>query len=120
MEEERRRRRRIDDRNRFLTDVENGSATIDILRHPLLRYQVDGMMHLAFGERALLADEMGLGKTVQAIAACELLRRLRGISRVLVVLPASLKANGRTRSPGSPTCSATIWMRKTVNQREKN
>jgi SNF2 family DNA or RNA helicase len=49
------------------------------------------MLHLAFTERALLADEMGLGKTVQAIAACALLRRLRGIERVLVVSPASLK-----------------------------
>ena len=58
---------------------------------PLYPYQQEGMLHLAFTERALLADEMGLGKTVQAIAACELLRRLRGIERVLVVCPASLK-----------------------------
>ena len=50
------------------------------------------MLHLAFGERALLADEMGLGKTVQAIAACELLARRKGIACVLVVCPASLKA----------------------------
>ena len=35
---------------------------------------------------------MGLGKTVQAIAASALLRELRGIERVLVVSPASLKA----------------------------
>jgi superfamily II DNA or RNA helicase len=34
---------------------------------------------------------MGLGKTVQAIAACELLRRRGEASRVLVVTPASLK-----------------------------
>jgi superfamily II DNA/RNA helicase len=34
---------------------------------------------------------MGLGKTVQAVAACELLRRTRGIRRVLVISPASLK-----------------------------
>ncbi len=34
---------------------------------------------------------MGLGKTVQAIAACELLRRTRDIRRVLVISPASLK-----------------------------
>ncbi|MES9905897.1 MAG: SNF2-related protein [Sedimenticola sp.] len=49
------------------------------------------MLHLAFTGRALLADEMGLGKTVQAIAACELLRRTQNIRRVLVVSPASLK-----------------------------
>ena len=50
------------------------------------------MLHLAFAERALLADEMGLGKTIQAVAACALLRHLGKASRVLVVTPASLKA----------------------------
>jgi SNF2 family DNA or RNA helicase len=50
------------------------------------------VLHLAFGERALLADEMGLGKTIQAIAACVLLAKLKQIERVLVVCPASLKA----------------------------
>jgi superfamily II DNA or RNA helicase len=76
----------------FLAEVKDGAASFDLLRHPLLVYQREGMMHLAFGERALLADEMGLGKTVQAIAACELLARRKGITRVLVVCPASLKA----------------------------
>ena len=90
--EERRRRRRLTEREAFLAEVEAGRASFDVVKHPLLPYQRDGMLHLVFGERALLADEMGLGKTVQAIAACELLRRLRGIRRVLVVLPASLKA----------------------------
>jgi superfamily II DNA or RNA helicase len=58
---------------------------------PLYPYQREGMLHLAFNERALLADEMGLGKTIQAIAACALLRRLGKVKRVLVVTPASLK-----------------------------
>ena len=58
---------------------------------PLYPYQRDGMLHLAFNERALLADEMGLGKTIQAIAACALLHRLGKASHVLVVAPASLK-----------------------------
>jgi hypothetical protein len=58
---------------------------------PLYPYQREGMLHLAFKERALLADEMGLGKTIQAIAACALLQRLGKVSRVLVVTPASLK-----------------------------
>ncbi len=40
---------------------------------PLYPYQREGMLHLAFKERALLADEMGLGKTIQAIAACALM-----------------------------------------------
>jgi hypothetical protein len=58
---------------------------------PLFPYQREGMLHLAFTERALLADEMGLGKTIQAIAACALLNRLDKVHRVLVVTPASLK-----------------------------
>src|SRR5271166_3777702 len=58
---------------------------------PLFPYQREGMLHLAFNERALLADEMGLGKTIQAIAACALLYRLGKAVRVLVVTPASLK-----------------------------
>jgi ERCC4-related helicase len=59
---------------------------------PLYPYQREGMLHLAFTERALLADEMGLGKTIQAVAACALLHRLGQAKRVLVVSPASLKS----------------------------
>jgi superfamily II DNA or RNA helicase len=88
----RRQRSRETARHAFLAEVADGRASFDLLHHPLLPYQREGMLHLAFGERALLADEMGLGKTVQAIAACELLARRKGIARVLVVCPASLKA----------------------------
>ncbi|HEC12494.1 MAG TPA: DEAD/DEAH box helicase [Acidiferrobacteraceae bacterium] len=76
----------------FDKDIASGKRTLDMVNMPLYPYQQQGMRHLAFTERALLADEMGLGKTVQAIAACELLRRLRGAQRVLVISPASLKA----------------------------
>ena len=78
-------------RQHFETEVAAGNASLDLVRHPLYSYQQEGMLHLAFTGRALLSDEMGLGKTVQAIAACELLRRTRGIRRVLVISPASLK-----------------------------
>lgn len=90
-EDERRKAARQTARAQFVSEVEAGQATFDVLKFPLYPYQRDGMLHLAFGERALLADEMGLGKTIQAIAACVLLRRLRGIERVLVISPASLK-----------------------------
>ncbi len=92
LERERRQRSREKARAKFLADVERGKASLDLVKLPLLPYQREGMLHLAFGERTLLADEMGLGKTVQAIAACELLARSKGIQRVLVVCPASLKA----------------------------
>ncbi|HYX22573.1 MAG TPA: DEAD/DEAH box helicase [Thermoanaerobaculia bacterium] len=95
VEDESRRAARGTARERFLKDAENteaGRETLDVVKLPLYPYQREGMLHLAFTERALLADEMGLGKTVQAIAACALLRKLRGIERVLVISPASLKA----------------------------
>lgn len=92
LERHRRERSRLEARAAFAAEVERDPTVLDMLRHPLLPYQRDGMAHLAFGERALLADEMGLGKTVQAIAACELLARRKGARRVLVVCPASLKA----------------------------
>ena len=76
----------------FEADLAAGRDTIDVLEFPLLPYQRLGALHLAFGERGLLADDMGLGKTIQAIAACELLARRKDVSRVLVVCPASLKA----------------------------
>ena len=78
-------------RQHFETEVAMGNASLDVVMHPLYPYQQEGMLHLAFTGRALLADEMGLGKTVQAIAACELLRRIFAIRRVLVISPASLK-----------------------------
>lgn len=92
LERRRRDRSRIAARTQFLAEAKQNPASFDVLRHPLLPYQREGMVHLAFGERALLADEMGLGKTVQAIAACELLARREGVERVLIVCPASLKA----------------------------
>jgi len=84
--------RRLRERARYTAELREGRRSLDFLKRPLLPYQVEGVLHLAFGERALLADDMGLGKTVQAMAACALLRDLRGIERVLVVSPASLKA----------------------------
>jgi hypothetical protein len=92
LEEQRRKAARGAARDRFLAEVESGRRRLDLLNLPLYPYQRAGMLHLAFGERALLADEMGLGKTVQAVAGCELLRQLRGIERVLVISPASVKA----------------------------
>jgi superfamily II DNA or RNA helicase len=92
LERETRLAAREQSRAQFLAAVERGLASWDVVKLPLLPYQKEGAAHLAFHERALLADEMGLGKTVQAIAACELLARQKGIKRVLVVSPTSVKA----------------------------
>jgi SNF2 family DNA or RNA helicase len=40
----------------------------------------------------VLADEMGLGKTIQGVGVAELLAQHAGISRVLIICPASLKS----------------------------
>ena len=88
-------RRRAAERKELRRDyelrVQSGEWPAHETKVPLFPYQREGMLHLAFTERALLADEMGLGKTIQAIAACALLHRLGQAARVLVVTPASLK-----------------------------
>ncbi len=75
----------------FLEQVKEGNRSLNVISTPLYGYQEEGVLHLAFGRRALLADDMGLGKTVQAIAATALLKQLRDIQHVLIVCPASLK-----------------------------
>lgn len=91
LEDQDRRRQQHRSRQHFETEVATGNMTLDLVKHRLYPYQQEGMLHLAFTGRALLADEMGLGKTVQAVAACELLRRTQNIRRVLVICPTSLK-----------------------------
>jgi len=68
----------------------------DLVKAPLFPYQMRGALFAASRGRVVLADDMGLGKTVQAIAAAELLRRRRGIGKVLVVAPASVKYQWKT------------------------
>jgi superfamily II DNA or RNA helicase len=91
LENRRRRAERKSLRREYELKVQSGEWPARETKVPLFPYQREGMLHLAFTERALLADEMGLGKTIQAIAACALLRRLGKARLVLVVTPASLK-----------------------------
>jgi len=66
-----------------------------LLKVNLLPYQLDGIAFAVGAGRAVLADDMGLGKTIQGIGVAALLKREAGISRVLVVCPASLKSQWR-------------------------
>ena len=91
LERRQREEERLILRRDYETGVQEGRYPQHITLSPLFPYQREGMLHLAFGERALLADEMGLGKTIQAIAACALLQYLGKARRVLIVTPASLK-----------------------------
>ncbi len=100
-EQQKARNRPASRREAFLNQVEAGERTFEVLNFPLFPYQREGMMHLAFKERALLADEMGLGKTCQALAACELLRQTEGVERALIVCPASLKSEWAEQIEGA-------------------
>lgn len=66
-----------------------------LLNVELLPYQLDGIAFAVGASRAILADDMGLGKTIQGIGVAELLSREAGISKVLVICPASLKSQWR-------------------------
>jgi len=68
----------------------------ELLNAELLPYQLDGIAFAAGAGRAILADDMGLGKTIQGLGVAELLAREAGISRVLVICPASLKSQWRS------------------------
>ena len=91
LERRRRAEERVLDQRAYEEKVRRGEYPPHETLMPLYPYQREGMLHLAFTERALLADEMGLGKTIQAIAACALLQRLGKAQRALVITPASLK-----------------------------
>jgi SNF2 family DNA or RNA helicase len=91
LESRRLARERKNLRREYELGVQSGLHPAQETLVPLFPYQREGMLHLAFNERALLADEMGLGKTIQAIAACALVHRLGKAKRALIVTPASLK-----------------------------
>jgi SNF2 family DNA or RNA helicase len=69
----------------------DASPLRDLLKLPLYDYQVRGALFLACRSRSILGDDMGLGKSPQTMAAIELLARERGVRKVLVVAPASVK-----------------------------
>jgi SNF2 family DNA or RNA helicase len=105
---------RLDHIKRIARDIRKDPANHPLretlLKAPLLPYQLDGIAFAAEAGRGLLADEMGLGKTVQAIGMAELLAREAGIDRVLVICPASVKAQWRAevrRFSGRP-CQLVI------------
>jgi superfamily II DNA or RNA helicase len=67
------------------------AAFKDLLAVPLYDYQREGVLFAARAGRCLIGDEMGLGKTAQAMGAAEVMARVFGVERVLVVCPTSLK-----------------------------
>ena len=76
-------------------DPKNHPLRKTLLKTELLPYQLDGIAFAVGTGRAVLADDMGLGKTIQGIGVAEMLFLEAGISKVLVVCPASLKSHWR-------------------------
>ncbi len=94
---------------RLLSQIQRGKDPLaGVLNTKLLPYQVRGALFAASRGRVILADDMGLGKTVQALAAAELLRRRRGIERVLVIAPASVKYQWKTEIEKFTSLSAQV------------
>ena len=81
--------------NEIRKNPKNHPLLKTLLKMELLPYQLDGIAFAVGTGRAVLADDMGLGKTIQGIGAAELLAREAGISKVLVVCPASVKSQWR-------------------------
>jgi SNF2 family DNA or RNA helicase len=87
----------LEDELRDLKQLQKGKRPLErLLKVPLFPYQIRGALFAACRGRVILADDMGLGKTIQAIAGAVVLRRRRGIQRVLVVAPASVKYQWKT------------------------
>jgi superfamily II DNA or RNA helicase len=83
----------------WLAELESGhtpETLRELLTVPLYPYQLRGAVFLACRGRCILGDDMGLGKTTQTLAAAEVLARQRGVERVLVVAPASVKYQWET------------------------
>ena len=102
-------------RREYELKVQSGEWPAHETNVPLFPYQREGMLHLAFTERALLADEMGLGKTIQAIAACALLHRLGQAAACWSSRPASLKTEWeeqiqKLHRPAVPACRSAASM----------
>jgi SNF2 family DNA or RNA helicase len=91
MEREIERREMAEREKELVAQLERGELQLPLLQVPLYPYQVRGALFAGYRGRCILGDDMGLGKTVQTLAAAELLARERGIERVLVVSPASVK-----------------------------
>jgi hypothetical protein len=76
-------------------DPVNHPLRTQLLKVPLLPYQLDGVAFAASAGRAVLADDMGLGKTIQGVGVAEFLAREADIKKTLIVCPASLKSQWR-------------------------
>jgi len=89
-----------------------------IIKADLFEYQKQGIEFTMRKGRSLLADDMGLGKTIQAIGAAEGLKKLQGISNVLIICPTSLKYQWKSEIEKFTGDSLTV-IEGNIREREK-
>ncbi|MDA8427905.1 MAG: DEAD/DEAH box helicase [Geobacteraceae bacterium] len=89
-----------------------------LIKASLYPYQREGILFASRAGRSLLADDMGLGKTVQAIAVAEVMARLFGVAKVLVVSPTSLKHQWKGEIDSFTDRTATVIEGLTPQRRE--
>lgn len=89
--------------------IKEGVPLFDkLLKTRLYPYQKEGVLFALQAGRCLLGDDMGLGKTLQALAASELMARLFGVQRVLIVSPTTLKYQWKSEIEKFSTRSACV------------
>lgn len=93
-------------------------ATLSTLRRPLYPYQREAVTKFLERGRLLLADDMGLGKSTQASACCHALLASGRVTRVLLVVPASLKPQWR-REWSATTSEPVVLVDGTPAARER-
>lgn len=71
-------------------------------------YQTEGILFCAAAGRSILADDMGLGKTIQAIGVAQLLHEHRGVQKVLIICPTSLKYQWQSELKKFTTATSTV------------
>ncbi len=91
VERELERQHDLKEEQHMLKKQDEGTLVLNLVKAKLYPYQQRGVLFAAFRGRTIIGDDMGLGKTVQAIAASQLLAKKKGITKVLIVSPASLK-----------------------------
>jgi SNF2 family DNA or RNA helicase len=109
----------LETERKLLAKLKRGQdPTGGVLKAKLLPYQVRGALFAACRGRVVLADDMGLGKTIQALAGAELLRRGKGIEKVLVIAPASVKYQWKTEIERFTNHSAQVIDRLLPRRKE--
>jgi SNF2 family DNA or RNA helicase len=78
-------------RRQIVSKYNYKDAFAELMNANLFPYQQEGIRFAFEAGRSLNADEMGLGKTIQAIGVCRMFRKERGIEKVLIICPTSLK-----------------------------